>query len=384
MSLKPSAFITSSASVLPNAAINNEQIEDILGLINNKPSRVKRIILKNNGIKMRYYALNPQTHQATMSNAQLSAQAIKKLFDDKTQLKKIDLITTGSTTPDQLAPGHSVMVHGQLKTPPCETASLSGICISGLMALKYAYLSVKNADSKKAVVVGSELVSPLLHASNFASESLASDAELIANPELAFDKDFLRWMLSDGAGALCIEPKPKPGAVNLKIEWIKTYSYAGELETCMYMGANKLDNGELLGWKQCKVLSSDTKNLFALKQDVKLLNLNIVKYAISETLGKLVRDTGIQADEVDYFLPHISSMYFLSKVKKALDDKDFIIPMEKWFTNLESKGNTGAAYIFIMLDELIKSKRLSSNDKVLCFVPESGRFSSGFMLLTVV
>jgi 3-oxoacyl-[acyl-carrier-protein] synthase-3 len=37
-----------------------------------------------------------------------------------------------------------------------------------------------------------------------------------------------------------------------------------------------------------------------------------------------------------------------------------------------------------MLDELVKSGRLKSGNKLLCFVPESGRFSSGFMLLEVV
>jgi 3-oxoacyl-[acyl-carrier-protein] synthase-3 len=62
---------------------------------------------------------------------------------------------------------------------------------------------------------------------------------------------------------------------------------------------------------------------------------------------------------------------------------DFEIPQEKWFTNLQEKGNTGAASIFIMLDELVNSGKLESGNKLLCFVPESGRFSSAYMLLTV-
>ncbi|MEN8180748.1 MAG: 3-oxoacyl-[acyl-carrier-protein] synthase III C-terminal domain-containing protein, partial [Pseudomonadota bacterium] len=65
-------------------------------------------------------------------------------------------------------------------------------------------------------------------------------------------------------------------------------------------------------------------------------------------------------------------------------EMDFMIPKERWFTNLETKGNTGAASIYIMLDELANSGRLKSGDKLLCFVPESGRFSSSFMLLSVV
>jgi glycine/D-amino acid oxidase-like deaminating enzyme len=72
--------------------------------------------------------------------------------------------------------------------------------------------------------------------------------ELEAKPELAFDRDFLRRMLSDGAGAVLIEPAPRAGALNLRIEWIEIFSYAGEMETCMYAGAAKLPDGSIRGW----------------------------------------------------------------------------------------------------------------------------------------
>ncbi|HIC40721.1 MAG TPA: StlD/DarB family beta-ketosynthase [Piscirickettsiaceae bacterium] len=377
-----SAFITASSSFMPNSPIHNNEIEDVLGLINEKPSRVKNIILRNNGIKIRHYAIDPKTKEPNFNNAQLTAEAIRGLFDNEKQLNEIDLIATGTTMPDQLAPSHSVMVHGELKNNPCETVSMSGICLSGLMALKYCFLAVKNNDSKKAVASGSEIVSALLHAKFFNDNTLLSSNQLKTNPELAFDKDFLRWMLSDGAGALCIEPKPKENSINLEINWIKTYSYANELETCMYLGAKKLNNSELSGWLNYNSKELSDKNIFALTQDVKLLNNNIINYAIEKTLDRIIIDTGIKATDIDYFLPHASSMFFIPKIKKALDDKDFCIPMDKWFTNLETKGNTGSASIFIMLDEFIKTKDLRRGDKILCFVPESGRFSSGFMLLT--
>ncbi len=51
-------YITATSKFLPNSAIKNEDIEQYLGLINSKPSRVRRIVLKQNGIKSRYYALD--------------------------------------------------------------------------------------------------------------------------------------------------------------------------------------------------------------------------------------------------------------------------------------------------------------------------------------
>ncbi len=62
----------------------------------------------------------------------------------------------------------------------------------------------------------------------------------------------------------------------------------------------------------------------------------------------------------------------------------FNVPYEKWFTNLADKGNTGSASIYVMLEELFHSGRLCSGEKILCYIPESGRFSVAYMLLSVV
>jgi 3-oxoacyl-[acyl-carrier-protein] synthase-3 len=62
----------------------------------------------------------------------------------------------------------------------------------------------------------------------------------------------------------------------------------------------------------------------------------------------------------------------------------FTVPYEKWFTNLAYKGNTGSASIYVMLEELFHSGMLKEGQKILCFIPESGRFSIAYMLLSVV
>jgi 3-oxoacyl-[acyl-carrier-protein] synthase-3 len=92
----------------------------------------------------------------------------------------------------------------------------------------------------------------------------------------------------------------------------------------------------------------------------------------------------LQPQQIDYFLPHYSSEYFRDRLLTGLENIDFVIPQHKWFTNLTTCGNTGSASIFIMLAELFHSGKLQHGEKLLCYVPESGRFSSAFMLLEVV
>ena len=57
--------------------------------------------------------------------------------------------------------------------------------------------------------------------------------------------------------------------------------------------------------------------------------------------------------------------------------------MEKWFMNLATVGNVGAASIYLALEELMNSGKLKKGDKILLSVPESGRFSYALAYLTV-
>jgi 3-oxoacyl-[acyl-carrier-protein] synthase-3 len=98
----------------------------------------------------------------------------------------------------------------------------------------------------------------------------------------------------------------------------------------------------------------------------------------------VIRRHGLRPGQVDWFLPHYSSAYFRPKFRDEMRRVGFEVPEERWFTNLAEKGNTGSAAIFIILEELFHSGRLRPGQRLLCFIPESGRFSHGFAWLTVV
>ena len=67
-----------------------------------------------------------------------------------------------------------------------------------------------------------------------------------------------------------------------------------------------------------------------------------------------------------------------------MKDNDVEIPLEKWFTNLESVGNVGSASPYVMLEELFYSDKIKKGQKILMMIPESARFSFSYVLLTVV
>ncbi len=383
----PSApvYIRNIEAFLPGEPVDNDHIEAVLGMLGDKPSRAKKIILRSNGIQTRHYAIDPVTRKATHTNAQLTAEAVRKLHGKAgCDLNQLEVLSCGTSAADVIMPGHGVMVHGELGGVPCEVNSSAGICLSGIMALKYAYAAVAAGICTHAVATGSETASAMLNANNYHEEVAHRVDELHEKPEIAFEKDFLRWMLSDGAGAMYLSDTPNPEGLSLRIDWMETRSYANQMPVCMYAGCDKREDGSAKGWKEYTQKEWTERSVFAVKQDVKLLNENIVFYSMIKPMTEIKEKRGLKASEIDYFLPHYSSHFFREKNYEALKEVGLEIPYEKWFTNLPYKGNTGSASIYIILEELLKSGRLKKGDRLLCFVPESGRFSTGFMHLSVV
>ena len=147
-------------------------------------------------------------------------------------------------------PNHALMVQGELSAPACEVVSTAGVCASGISGLKYATMGLSMGWMRNAVVCASELVSPFLRGEFLSSpRNLAEDA-VDRHPQLAFNQDFLRWMLSDGAAAALLSSRRHAGMMNLRIEWIEMLSFAGDVETCMYWGASKREDGSLSGWSE--------------------------------------------------------------------------------------------------------------------------------------
>lgn len=376
-------FINRISACLPHEPVDNEQMEARLGMVGGKPSRARKLVLRRNGIQQRHYVIDPLSGEPSMSNAQLSAEAIRGLAGSDFTLDDLQCLVASTSSPDQVMPGHGVMVHGELGNPPCEVATTAGICLCGMTALKYAWMSVASGQSRNAVACGSEVASTMMHARNFNAEYESRLDELEKHPEIAFEKDFLRWMLSDGAGAVLLQDSPNQHGLSLRIDWLDILSFADRMPACMYAGA-EMEDGALRGWSHYDADERARQSVMAVKQDVKLLNDNIVKYTVEEALRRIMARRELRVADIDWFLPHYSSEFFRERLAEGLANVDLPIPTARWFTNLTSKGNTGAASIFIILEELFNGGRLRSGQKLLCYVPESGRFSSAFMHLTVV
>ncbi|NMM47334.1 3-oxoacyl-[acyl-carrier-protein] synthase III C-terminal domain-containing protein [Marinigracilibium pacificum] len=367
-------YITSAGKFLPNSPISNDEMEEYLGKINGNSSKIKEKILKQNGIKTRYYAID-KNQQSTHTNAEISALAIiDAIKKSEVNEKDIELISAGTTQGDLPVPGFASMVHGELKIKNCEISSFQSVCASGIMALKSAYSQIKSGEKQNAVCSGSEFSSRLFKSSRFEAQGIN---------RLSFDQEFLRWMLSDGSGAFVLRNKKSQSSLSLKIEWIDLKSHANDYPLCMYTGTTTNKKEKELTWLDYPDYESASKaGALNLRQDVKLLP-KVVETGVAHYF-ELIDKGMINPDNIDWLCCHYSSEYFKGPIKELMQKGGAPIEDKKWFSNLQSKGNTGAASIYIMLEELMYSGNLQPGDNIICMVPESGRFVTSFMKLKVV
>ncbi|MEE8301766.1 MAG: iron-containing redox enzyme family protein [Candidatus Tectomicrobia bacterium] len=375
--MNQAVYLNAFGTFLPGEPLDSEAAEQRLGWVGARKSPTKRRALKQNKIVTRHYALD-EHGDPTHRNYEMAAQAISQALE-RSQIDRacVDYLATATTMGDLFVPGFASLVQREAQIKRCEIASFHGVCASSMAALKAAYTGIAAGEYTNAVVCGSEFSSR-----QFRASVLADTDAWKQKGRVPLDADFLRWMLSDGAGAVALENRANVNGLSLKIEWIDQRSNADTMDTCMYAGGEKGPSGQMdrTFSEFANYRDAVGAGMFMLRQDLAMLE-HIVPMGVAHYL-ELVQSGKLKPD-FDWFLCHYSSHIFKQQIVELLEKSQASIAAEKWFTNLYSKGNTGAASIFIMLEELYMSGRLRPGHKIVCQVPESGQFITSFMLLTV-
>ncbi|HVK41152.1 MAG TPA: beta-ketoacyl-ACP synthase III [Phenylobacterium sp.] len=372
------AYITGTGAFLPGEPVTVDQMEDHLGRIGGRSSLLGRRALRWNGVETRHYALGANGG-AIHTNAGMCAQAVQAALEEAgLGLEDLSFLAAATTQGDYLVPGHAAGVHGELGGGPLEIASFQSVCGSSLMAAKAAWLSVRAGEHDVASACASEFSSRWFQPSFYEGTALVD-----AKGRLRAEADYLRFTLSDGAGAVIMEPRPRAGALSLKVEFIDLVSLAHSFDPCMWAGASVEGRADPLAtWAFAGPAAAHAAGAVALLQDFELLK-RVIRAWVGVYLQKV--DQGrIVPDEVDHLLCHYSARSLREEIISLLEKTAGMIPEEKWFSNLSTVGNIGSASIWVMLDAFLKSGRLKAGEKVLCVVPESGRAFVGFMMLEAV
>jgi 3-oxoacyl-[acyl-carrier-protein] synthase III len=372
------AYITGTGAFLPGDPVTNEELAARCGRAAARDARMRERALAANGIRARHYATDAEG-RTVMLNEELAERAVRAAIADRgLPPEAVAMLAAGTTQGDLLVPGFASMVHGRLGGGPAEVLSAGGVCASGMAALRAVVSAVRLGEHPVGVVVGSELAS---------RPPAAGDHGGAGGPADPPDVSFLRWTLSDGAGAVVVEPRPRPDGLSLRVDWLRLVSHAHDHPVCMSAG---LRPGPGPGaarvprpggtWRDRPAAGECwPADVPPLRQDMAalpaLLDLGVAEYGALVAAGRLDPAT-------EHVLVHYSAEHFRGSLLARLRDAGHEVDEARWFTNLHTAGNTGAASIFVMLDAA--RSRFRPGDRVLLVVPESGRFTLAFAHLTCV
>ena len=248
----------------------------------------------------------------------------------------IDLIVLATSTPDQTFPATAVTIQAELGITHGAAFDVQAVCSGFIFALATADNYLRGSTFKRALVIGSETFSRIL------------DWE---------DRNTC-VLFGDGAGAVIVEAQDQNGSM----------SDRGILATCLRSDGRYRDKLYVDGGP------SSTGTVGHVRMDGPEVFRHAVS-KISEVVGDTLKQSGFQASDIDWFVPHQANRRILNGAarKLGLDPGRIVITVDK-------HANTSAASIPLALHTACTDGRIKPGDLVL-LEAMGGGFTWGALLI---
>jgi 3-oxoacyl-[acyl-carrier-protein] synthase-3 len=282
------------------------------------------------GVERRHVVAEDQT------TSDMCVEAAKKAIEDAgVDVSEIDLVITGTTSPDLIFPNVSTLIQHRLGIPSCPAFSLEAACTGFIYALTLADKFIRLGDAKCALVMGAECITKLMDWSD-------------RNTCVLF---------GDGAGAVIVKPSNEPGILSCHL------GADGQYKDLLYYPVGASNQLAKAGTDEAAIQMTGSE---VFKVAVKTLG-----GIASETLDK----AGVDKSELDWLIPHQANIRIIQATAKRLD-----LPIEKVILTVQDHGNTSAASVPMALDVGIRDGRVKKGQLIL-MEAFGGGFTWGSVLM---
>lgn len=302
------ARIEGTGHGVPKVQVSNEDLAQYV-------ETTDEWISSRTGIKNRYIS--------TGETATTLAIAAGRQALDEANVKpeEIDLIIVATMSPEYFMPSTACLVQGEIGAVNATCFDLTAACSGFLYALKVATQGIRCGDYKKALVIGSEVLSKTLDWK---------------------DRDTC-VLFGDGAGAVVLSQSENLGIIS---------TYTGSDGK----GANLLS-----------LQAAPSKNMLheveCVNPYMEMRGREVYYFAIKivpNCINKVLEGTDYSVDDVSWFVLHQANERIIDSVAKKMK-----VAKEKFYKNMGTYGNTSAASIPIALSELAKNKKLNKGELVV-------------------
>lgn len=302
--------ILGTGSYVPETVVPNEDLSSL--------GCDPEWIIQRTGIQERRHA------PADLATSDMAYEAaIAALESAGVDASEIDLIVVGTFTPDSLTPSTACRLQQRLGIRAA-AMDVSAACAGFLYAMITAAQFIKTGTSRRALVVGADLLSR------------------IANP-----KDKKTYPLfGDGAGAVVLGPGSEE-------QGMISYTLGSEGE-----GAEMLC---VPGGGSREPLTPE--NLAEGKQYLQMDGRGVFKWAvrvIEDSIRDVLHHANLTVDDISLVMLHQANVRIIDAACENLG-----FPREKMIVNLDRYGNTSAGSVPIVLDEAMQKGLVQPGDRIL-------------------
>jgi 3-oxoacyl-[acyl-carrier-protein] synthase III len=297
--------ITGLGAYAPERVITNDELAQMVDTSD-------EWIIERTGIRERRIAADEQA----LSDLSLPAirQALEQAGSDGTD---VDLLIVATVTPDMMFPSTSAILADQLGAKDAAAYDLSAGCTGFMYALAQAYGMVASGLSRRALVVGGDVLSRILD---------WSDRSTVV-------------LFGDGAGAVVLEPSEDAGFLSFELG---ADGGGGEHLWLPGSGSRKFEDPDRL---------------------VKMNGREVFKFAtrvLVSSAEAVLERCGAAVEDVDVYVPHQANVRIIDHATKKLG-----IPSERVVINVDRYGNTSSGSIPLALADAQADGRLQPGKLVL-------------------
>jgi len=315
--------IVGTGRYLPERIMTNFELEKIVDTSD-------EWIRTRTGVERRHVVADDQT------TSDMCVEAAKIAIEDAgVDVSEIDLVITGTTSPDLIFPNVSTLIQHRLGIPACPAFSLEAACTGFIYALTMADKFVRLGDAKCALVMGAECITKLMDWKD-------------RNTCVLF---------GDGAGAVIVKPSAEPGLIACHL------GADGQYKDLLYYPVGASNELAKAGTDEAAIMMTGNE---------------VFKVAV-KTLGGIAAETlekaGMDKSELDWLIPHQANIRIIQATAKRLG-----LPMEKVILTVQDHGNTSAASVPMALDVGIRDGRVKK-DQLILMEAFGGGFTWGSVLM---
>ena len=306
------AKIVGVGSYAPKRVLTNADLEKMI-------ETSDEWVVQRTGVRERHIADEGEaTSDLAVKAAQQALERAGLVPED------IEFIVVGTTTPDMFFPTVGNLVQQRLGCRRVGSVDLLAACAGSVYSMSVGAKFIETGKYRRVLCIGAETLSRITDWTDRGTCVL----------------------LADAAGAAVLEASEDG---------------SGLIDADLYSDGQYWDLLYMPGGGSRYPATRETVD--ARMHYAKMKGNEVFKVAVRmfvESTSALLRRHGFTATDVDLFIPHQANLRIIEAAVKRVG-----LPMERVFVNVDRYGNTGAASVYVALEEAVSAGRINRGDLVL-------------------